>query len=71
MSSGKTSWPELVGMPATPAVMTINSQRPDLTTEVLQIGISPSPPGFDSTRVCVYLDPRDKLGLVAAVPVVG
>ncbi|KAF6981811.1 hypothetical protein CFC21_000269 [Triticum aestivum] len=71
MSSEKTSWPELVGVPATPAVMTINSQRPDLTTEVLQIGISPSPPGVDSTRVCVYLDPRDKLGLVAAVPVVG
>ncbi|KAF6992900.1 hypothetical protein CFC21_009854 [Triticum aestivum] len=71
MTSQKTSWPELVYMPATPAVMTINSERPDLTTEVLQIGISPSPPEFDSTRVCVFLDPRDKLGLVAAVPVVG
>uniref|UniRef100_N1QQG5 Uncharacterized protein n=1 Tax=Aegilops tauschii TaxID=37682 RepID=N1QQG5_AEGTA len=71
MSSLKTSWPELVGEPATPAVMTINSQRPDLTAEVLPIGTSPSPPGFDSTRVCVFLDPRDKLGRVAAVPVVG
>uniref|UniRef100_M8AY81 Uncharacterized protein n=1 Tax=Aegilops tauschii TaxID=37682 RepID=M8AY81_AEGTA len=58
-------------MPATLAVMTINSQRPDLMAEVLQIGISPSPPGFDSTRVCVFLDQRDKFSLVADVPVVG
>jgi hypothetical protein len=71
MSSGKASWPELVGMPATPAVNRINKERPDLTTEVLFIGIRPSPPGFDSTRVCVFLDPQDKLGRVAAVPVIG
>ncbi|KAK1677600.1 hypothetical protein QYE76_038448 [Lolium multiflorum] len=71
MSSGKASWPELVGMPATPAVTRINTERPDLTTEVLFVGISPSPPGFDSTRVCVFLDSRDKLGRVAAVPVIG
>jgi hypothetical protein len=36
-------------MPATPAVTRINNERPDLTTEVLFVGISPSPPGFDST----------------------
>jgi hypothetical protein len=71
MTSQKTSWPELVFVPATAAVNKINSERPDLTTEVLYVGITPSPPGFDSTRVCVYLDPRDPLGLVAAVPVVG
>jgi hypothetical protein len=71
MTSQKTSWPELVFVPATEAVNRINSERPDLTTEVLFVGITPSPPEFDSMRVCVYLDPRDKAGVVAAVPVVG
>jgi hypothetical protein len=68
MSSEKASWPELVGVSVRPAVTRINYERPDLTTQVLFLGITPSPSGFVPTRVCVFLDTR---GRVAAVPVIG
>ncbi|OEL23413.1 hypothetical protein BAE44_0015569, partial [Dichanthelium oligosanthes] len=30
----RTSWPELLGIPATPAALRINHDRPELTVEV-------------------------------------
>ena len=71
MSTEKTSWPEVVGMPTTPAVMKINSDRPDVTIVVLPVGTCATPPGFNPKRVCVFFDALDKLGRVAATPVVG
>ncbi|KQJ93044.1 hypothetical protein BRADI_3g02397v3 [Brachypodium distachyon] len=71
VSVGKTSWPELVGMPAAQAAMTIFGERPDLGVLVLPVGTTLSSPGFDSARVCVFFDARDKLGRVAATPTVG
>lgn len=58
-------------MPVTPAVMTIHGERPDLIVVVLPVGTAATPPGFQSNRVCVFFDMRDKLGRVAATPVVG
>ncbi|CAL5024325.1 unnamed protein product [Urochloa decumbens] len=66
----RTSWPELVGIPATPAVMRINHDRPELVVEVLPLGIKLEK-GFNSKRVRVFFNPRDSAGLVAKVPVVG
>jgi hypothetical protein len=47
----KVLWPELVGVPATPAVMKILQDRPDVAVEVL-------PPGFNRKRVRVFIDTR-------------
>ncbi|KQJ93045.1 hypothetical protein BRADI_3g02398v3 [Brachypodium distachyon] len=68
---GKTSWPELVGSPAEPAVQTIHIERPDLKIVLLPVGAAVSPPGFHSTRVCVFYDSHDVHNRVGAIPAVG
>ena len=59
-----------MGIPATPAAMRINHDRPELVVEVLPLGIKLDK-GFDPKRVRVFYNPRDSAGLVAKVPVVG
>ena len=57
----RTSLPELVGNPATPTVIRINHDRPELAVEVLPPG-SPIIPDFNPARVPVLIDNN---GLVA------
>ncbi|XP_073357830.1 subtilisin inhibitor CLSI-I-like [Aegilops tauschii subsp. strangulata] len=66
-SHRKTSWPEVVGMPATPAVMKIMTDRPDLSVEVLPPGTNLLP-GANPGRVRVFID---ALGAVTKTPVIG
>ncbi|KAL6848556.1 hypothetical protein ACP4OV_021850 [Aristida adscensionis] len=66
----RTSWPELFGIPATPAVMRINHDRPDVAIEVLPLGIKLDK-GFNAKRVRVFFNPRDSQALVAKTPVIG
>ncbi|KAL6848550.1 hypothetical protein ACP4OV_021844 [Aristida adscensionis] len=63
----KTSWPEVVGMPATPAVMMIMQDRPDLAVEVLPPGTHLLP-GDNPQRVRVFIN---NLGAVAKTPHIG
>ncbi|GJN18860.1 hypothetical protein PR202_gb06069 [Eleusine coracana subsp. coracana] len=63
----KTSWPEVVGMPATPAVAKIMGDRPDVAVEVLPPGTHLLP-GANPLRVRVFIN---GLGAVAKVPHVG
>uniref|UniRef100_A0A0D9VBL1 Uncharacterized protein n=1 Tax=Leersia perrieri TaxID=77586 RepID=A0A0D9VBL1_9ORYZ len=67
----RTSWPELVGIPATPAVMRINHDRPELVVEVLPAGVKLPGNGreFNPNRVRVFFNPRDSQGLVVQIPV--
>ena len=64
---GKSSWPELLGVLATPAVTAIAHDRPDVSVEVLPPG-SPVIPDFNPTRVRVFIDSN---GIVNQVPVIG
>jgi len=64
---GKSSWPELLGVLATPAATTIAHERPDVSVEVLPPG-SPVIPYFNPTRVRVFIDNN---GIVDQVPVIG
>ncbi|KAM0850981.1 hypothetical protein ACQ4PT_049361 [Festuca glaucescens] len=66
-SRRKTSWPEVVGMAATPAVMKIMTDRPDLSVEVLPPGTQLLP-GSNPGRVRVFID---ALGAVSKTPVIG
>ncbi|KQK19103.1 hypothetical protein BRADI_1g46400v3 [Brachypodium distachyon] len=66
----RTSWPEVVGIPATPAVMKINHDRPDVAIEVLPDGVKVSK-GFNPKRVRVFFDAKESQGLVVRTPVVG
>ena len=63
----KTSWPEVVGMAATPAVMKIMQDRPDVAVEVLPPGTHLLP-GANPKRVRVFIDAH---GAVARTPRVG
>ncbi|PAN03747.1 hypothetical protein PAHAL_1G018900 [Panicum hallii] len=63
----KTSWPEVVGMAATPAVEKIMQDRPDVAVEVLPPGTHLLP-GANPERVRVFIDAR---GAVAKTPRVG
>ncbi|KAM0849636.1 hypothetical protein ACQ4PT_053604 [Festuca glaucescens] len=63
----KTSWPEVVGMTATPAVFHIKTDRPDVAVEVLPQG-APLTPGYNDKRVRVFLDDR---GIITQTPVIG
>ncbi|TVU43243.1 hypothetical protein EJB05_09691, partial [Eragrostis curvula] len=53
--------------PATPAVMQIQHDRPDVAVEVLPPG-SPFTPGFNVKRVRVFIDYN---GIVALMPMIG
>ncbi|EMS58383.1 hypothetical protein CFC21_101666 [Triticum aestivum] len=66
----RTSWPEVVGIPATPAVMKINHDRSDVAIEVLPDGVK-VPKGFNAKRVRVFFDAKESQGLVVRTPVVG
>ncbi|RLN06952.1 hypothetical protein C2845_PM11G13060 [Panicum miliaceum] len=63
----KTSWPEVVGMAATPAVTKIMQDRPDVAVEVLPPGTHLLP-GANPRRVRVFIDTH---GAVAKTPRVG
>ncbi|KAL6848551.1 hypothetical protein ACP4OV_021845 [Aristida adscensionis] len=63
----KMSWPEVVGTPATPAVMQIMQDRPDVAVEVLPPGANLLP-GFNPQRVRVFIS---NFGTVAEIPRVG
>lgn len=70
MSTEKTSWPEVVGWPATAAVTQINSDRPDVAIEVLPAGTTVAP-GYNAKRVRVFFDAGNASGPVLYTPVVG
>ncbi|KAG0531457.1 hypothetical protein BDA96_04G024400 [Sorghum bicolor] len=65
--TGKSSWPELVGVQATLAATAIAHDRPDVSVEVLPPG-SPVIPDFNPTRVRVFINNG---GFVNQVPVIG
>lgn len=67
-SPQKFAWPELVGVPATPAVTKIMQDRPDVAVEVLPPGAPLQNPGWNLERVRVFIDDN---GLVATIPFVG
>ncbi|OEL23412.1 hypothetical protein BAE44_0015568 [Dichanthelium oligosanthes] len=64
------SWPEVVGWPAAAAVTQINSDRPDVSIEVIPAGSNVAP-GYSATRVRVYFDANNSVGPVMYIPVVG
>jgi hypothetical protein len=64
----KSSWPEVVGMTATPAVTHITTDRPDVAVEVLPQGEPLMPGGYHDKRVRVFLDNR---GIIIQTPVIG
>nr|CAB3445400.1 unnamed protein product [Digitaria exilis] len=66
MSTQKTSWPEVVGWPASAAVTQINSDRPD----VIPAGANVAP-GYNASRVRVFFDAGNATGPVLYIPVVG
>ncbi|RLM79916.1 hypothetical protein C2845_PM12G02190 [Panicum miliaceum] len=70
MSSAKTSWPEVVGWPATAAVTRINLDRPDVAIEVVPAGATVSP-GYNAERVRVFFNAGNSLGPVVFTPMVG
>ncbi|KAM0915166.1 hypothetical protein ACQ4PT_011062 [Festuca glaucescens] len=63
----KTSWPEVVGMMATPVVFHIKTDRPNVAIEVLQQG-APLTPGYNDKCVSVFLDDK---GIITQTPVIG
>jgi hypothetical protein len=67
MGCEKSSWPEVVGMVATPAVTKIMQDRPDVSVEVQPPGNNVLP-GDNPKRVCVFIN---DLGAVAKIPYVG
>ncbi|KAK1603729.1 hypothetical protein QYE76_027402 [Lolium multiflorum] len=66
-SPDKSSWPELVGVMATPAATQIAHDRPDVAVEVLPLG-APLMPDYNAKRVRVFLD---LYGIVDKTPVIG
>ena len=70
MSSEKTSWPEVVGWPASAAVTQINSDRPDVAIEVVPAGTNVAP-GYKANRVRVFFDAGNASGPVLYTPVIG
>ena len=70
MSTPKTSWPQVVGWPATAAVTRINGDRPDVAIEVIPAGTTVSP-GYNAMRVRVFFDAGNSVGPVVYTPVVG
>ncbi|KAE8800228.1 hypothetical protein D1007_24216 [Hordeum vulgare] len=71
-TSGKSSWPELLGWPVRPAMLTVKNERPEVSIDQLPEGTTPTPPGFRSDRVVVFYHTQDELGRrVATIPVIG
>uniref|UniRef100_A0A453R1V5 Uncharacterized protein n=1 Tax=Aegilops tauschii subsp. strangulata TaxID=200361 RepID=A0A453R1V5_AEGTS len=67
----KTSWPEVVGWPATQAVTQINADRPDVAIEVIPNGTTVAP-GYNAERVRVFFAAGIvATGLVVSTPAVG
>ncbi|OEL24667.1 hypothetical protein BAE44_0014314 [Dichanthelium oligosanthes] len=64
---GKTSWPEVVGLPADAAKQKILADRPDVQVFVLPVG-SIVTTEFDPKRVRVFVNPAVD---VAQVPKIG
>jgi len=65
--SGKSSWPEVVGLPAEAAKQKILADRPDVQVVVLPVG-SFVTMEFNPKRVRVFINPA---GDVAQVPKIG
>jgi hypothetical protein len=63
----KKSWPEVKGMPATPAVKHIMTDRPDVAVEVLPLGTGVTH-DYDDKRVRVFIN---KHGIVSLIPIIG
>ncbi|KAI4976351.1 hypothetical protein ZWY2020_049958 [Hordeum vulgare] len=68
--TSKTSWPEVVGWPATQAVTQINADRPDVAIEVIPNGTTVAP-GYNAERVRVFFDAGNASGPVVGTPAVG
>ena len=66
----KTSWPEVLGWPATQAVTQINADRPDVAIEVIPNGTTVAP-GYNAERVRVFFDVGIASGIVVSTPAVG
>ena len=66
-SHEKTSWPELVGVAAVPAVAKIMQDRPDVAMEVLPPGTHPLP-GVDPNRVRIRVCLSGHHSSVCVVP---
>ncbi|KAF7094339.1 hypothetical protein CFC21_096659 [Triticum aestivum] len=67
----KTSWPEVLGWPATQAVTQINADRPDVAIEVIPNGTTVAP-GYNAERVRVFFAAGIAYtGLVVSTPHVG
>ena len=64
---GKSSWPELMCVPATQAATTISQERPDVGVEVLPPG-SPTVPDYNPKPVRVFIN---NYGVVIHIPVIG
>ncbi|KQK19105.1 hypothetical protein BRADI_1g46410v3 [Brachypodium distachyon] len=65
--SGKSSWPELVGVMATAAATQIGHDRPDVAVEVLPPG-APLTPDYNDHRVRVFINLS---AVVIQTPVIG
>jgi hypothetical protein len=65
--AGKSSWPELLGAQARVAVVTIETQNPNVDTQVVLEG-TPVTKDFSCTRVRVWIDQNR---IVTRVPVIG
>ena len=70
MSTGKTSWPELVGTQTNPGLVIINHDRSDVAIEGLPDGVK-VPKDFNAKRVRGFFDAKESQGLVIRTPVVG
>ncbi|KAL6843145.1 hypothetical protein ACP4OV_026858 [Aristida adscensionis] len=66
-SPEKWMWPELLGVPATAAVMKIQQDRPDVAIEVLPPD-APLTPEVNLQRVRVFINLN---GIVAYIPFTG
>ncbi|KAL5230492.1 hypothetical protein ABZP36_029268 [Zizania latifolia] len=67
MSSEKSSWPEVVGLPGEQAKQIILRDRPDVRVFILLVG-SQVTTEFDDKRVRVFVN---RAGIVAEVPNIG
>ncbi|KAG8085047.1 hypothetical protein GUJ93_ZPchr0010g7348 [Zizania palustris] len=67
MSSEKSSWPEVVGLPGEQAKQTILRDRPDVRVFIIPVG-SAVTRDFDEKRVRVFVN---SAGIVAQVPMIG
>ncbi|CAL4892553.1 unnamed protein product [Urochloa decumbens] len=65
--SGKSSWPEVVGLPSEAAKQKILADRPDVQVIVLPVG-SFVTTEFNPKRVRVFVNPA---GYVAETPKIG